>query len=35
VAGPLNCGAYVSRFVVEDDGDVVSGQRAHDCVYQD
>jgi hypothetical protein len=35
VGGPLNRGAIVSRFVVEDDGDVVSGERAYDWVYQD
>lgn len=35
VGGTLNRGAIVSRFVVEDDGDVLSGERAYDWVYQD
>jgi hypothetical protein len=35
VGGPLNRGAFVSRLVVDRDGDVVSGERAYDWVYNE
>lgn len=33
--GPLNRGAFVSRFVMDADGTVKSGERAYDTVYLD
>ncbi len=33
VGGPLNRGAFVSRWVLDKDGCVVSGERAYDTVY--
>lgn len=33
VGGPLNRGAFVSRFVLDKDGCVTSGKRAYDTVY--
>jgi hypothetical protein len=33
VGGPLNRGAFVSRFRLDGDGNVVSGERAYDTVY--
>jgi hypothetical protein len=35
VGGPLNRGAFVSKLVVDRDGDVVSGERAYDWVYNE
>lgn len=35
VGGALNRGAYVSRFVLNDEGRVLSGARAYDHVYQE
>ncbi|MDQ3217529.1 MAG: PhoX family protein [Actinomycetota bacterium] len=35
VGGALNRGAYVSRFVLNDDAKVLSGARAYDRVYQE
>jgi hypothetical protein len=32
---PLNRGAIVSKFILDDDGTVLSGERAYDTVYQD
>lgn len=35
VGGPLNRGAIVSRLIVDSEGDVVSGERAFDTVYNE
>ncbi|MGH2690915.1 MAG: alkaline phosphatase PhoX [Actinomycetota bacterium] len=35
VGGPLNRGAFVSRYVLDDDGDPVTGERAYDTVYRE
>ncbi len=35
MGGPLNRGAFVSRFVLDKDGCVVSGQRAYDQVFDE
>jgi hypothetical protein len=35
LGGPLNRGAFVSRFVLDKDGGVVSGQRAYDQVFDE
>jgi hypothetical protein len=35
VGGPLNRGAFVSKLVVDRDGDVISGERAYDWVFNE
>jgi hypothetical protein len=35
VGGPLNRGALVSKYLIDEDGDVLSGERAYDTVYQE
>jgi uncharacterized protein DUF839 len=35
VGAPLNRGAFVSKFILDADGDPVSGERAYDTVYQE
>jgi hypothetical protein len=34
VGAALNRGAFVSKLILDDDGDVLSGERAYDAVYQ-
>ena len=35
IGGPLNRGAFVSKLVVDRDGDVISGERAYDWVFDE
>jgi Bacterial protein of unknown function (DUF839) len=35
IGAPLDGGAFVSRFIVDADGNVVSGERAYDSVYNE
>ena len=35
VGQPLNRGAIVSKYLLDDDGQVISGERAYDTVYQE
>ncbi len=35
VAAPLNRGAFVSKYILDEDGDAITGERAYDFVYQE
>lgn len=35
VGAPLNRGSFVSKYVLDEDGDAITGERAYDLVYQE